>query len=395
MSAPNEQQLETERRKGVRAVKSFLLILGIILGTVVISMMLIKGAPRPRLVDDAQPPPAVEVLEITVTDHQTRIFTQGVVESRRETQLASEVTGKVTSISSSLKQGGRVAKGEVVATIEDANYQAALAQTSSALAEAELALSQEQARVKQATLDWQRLGRGAKSNPLVLREPQLRAAEARVASAMAEVRQAQRNVDRTQIMAPFDAAVRTASVEVGTVVQPGQAIAELYSNQDLQVRLPIPLDELSFLERDSNGAAMGTITLQGKLGGDVEKWSATSIELDPQIDRRTLTAHWIVRVLPREDTAYPLPPVGLFVEVEILGKQLENVIVIPRRAVREDQQIAVVDSDQRLAFRKLQIIKGTNEEVVVKPTFLPGDRIILTRLNAPIAGMTVQPASED
>ena len=379
---------------------SFVLILAILVVTVlgiiflVINKRVAKEEVKQRVV------PAVEVVEVTAADHAVKISTQGVVESARETRLAAEVGGRVMEISPSFKRGGVVKKGERLVQIDPADYRSALAAAEVRRAEAELALELEKARVEQAQLDWAKLGSGSDPlNALVLREPYLVAAEASAASAVEAAAKARRDVERTEILAPFDAGLRSANAEVGAVVAPGTMVAELYASGDLELRLPLSLEDFGFLARAADGKVTGEIVLKGKIGADEYTWKAEMARVDPEISRETLSAHVAVKVLPTEGSTFPLPPVGLFVNAEIAGKTLDDVKEIPRRALIEGNRAILVMADNKIAFRDLTIPRLTRETALVSGGLEAGDRVVLTRLSAPIAGMEVEiekdPEKED
>lgn len=394
------ERAEADRKIQVRAVASFVLILAILVVTVlgiiflVINKRVAKEEVKQRVV------PAVEVVEVTAADHAVKISTQGVVESARETRLAAEVGGRVMEISPSFKRGGVVKKGERLVQIDPADYRSALAAAVVRRAEAELALELEKARVEQAQLDWAKLGSGSDPlNALVLREPYLVAAEASAASAVEAAAKARRDVERTEILAPFDAGLRSANAEVGAVVAPGTMVAELYASGDLEVRLPLSLEDFGFLARAADGKVTGEIVLKGKIGTDEYTWKAEMARVDPEISRETLSAHVAVKVLPTEGSTFPLPPVGLFVNAEIAGKTLDDVKEIPRRALIEGNRAILVMADNKIAFRDLTIPRLTRETALVSGGLEAGDRVVLTRLSAPIAGMEVEiekdPEKED
>jgi RND family efflux transporter MFP subunit len=390
------ERAEVDRKIQVKAVASFVLILAIIVVTalgivlLVINKRVAKEDEKRRIV------PAVEIVEVAAADHAVKIFTQGVVESARETKLAAEVGGRVMEISPSFKRGGVVKKGERLVQIDPADYRSALAAAEVRRAEAELALEQEKARVEQAKLDWEKLGSGSKPlNPLVLREPYLAAAEASAASAVEAAAKAQRDVERTEILAPFDAGVRSANAEVGAVVAPGTMVAELYASGELEVRLPLSLEDFGFLARDADGMVTGEIVLKGKIGAEEYIWKAVTARVDPEIARETLSANIVVKVLPAGGSAFPLPPVGLFVNAEIAGKTLDGVKEIPRRALLEGNRAIVVMEDNRIAFRDLVIPRLTRETALVSGGLEAGDRVVLTRLSAPVIGMEVEIEKEE
>ena len=366
---------------------SFVLILAIIVGTVIGVVLLVLNKRVAKEDEKQRIVPAVEIVEVTAADHAVKIFTQGVVESARETMLAAEVGGRVMEISPAFKRGGTVKKGERLVQIDPADFRATLAAAAAKQADAELALELERARAQQAKLDWEKLGNGNEPlNPLVLRKPYLAVAEASAASAAEAAAKARRDVERTEILAPFDAGVRSANAEVGAVVAPGTMVAELYASSDLEVRLPLSLEDFGFLDRD----AKGIVTLKGTIGVEEYLWKAEPVRIDPEIERTTLSAHFAVKVLPTEGSAFPLPPVGLFVKAEIVGKTLGGVSEIPRRALLEGNRVIVVGEGNQIAFRDLVIPRLTRKTALVSGGLEAGDRIVLTRLSAPIAGMEVQ-----
>ena len=385
------ERAEADRKTQVKAVASFVLILTIIVITVlgiillVINKRVAKEDVKQRVV------PTVEIIVVTEADHTVKILTQGVVESARETMLAAEVGGRVMEISPAFKRGGAVKKGERLVQIDPADYRAALAAAEVRRTEAELELELERARVEQAKLDWAKLGSGGDPlNPLVLREPYLAAAEASAASAIEAAAKARRDVERTEILAPFDAGVRSANAEVGAVVAPGTMVAELYANSEPEVRLPLSLEDFGFLARDAEGKVTGEIVLKGKIGAEEYVWKAETARVDPEIARETLSAHIAVKVLPTEGSAFPLPPVGLFVNAEIAGKTLDDVKEIPRRALLEGNRAIVIVEDDKIAFRDLTIPRLTRETALVSGGLEAGDRVVLTRLSAPVSGMEVE-----
>lgn len=390
------ERAEVDRKIQVKAVTSFVLILAIIVVTALGIVLLVVNKRVAKEDEKRRIVPAVEIVEVAAADHAVKIFTQGVVESARETKLAAEVGGRVMEISPSFKRGGVVKKGERLAQIDPADYRSALAAAEVRRAEAELALEQEKARVEQAKLDWEKLGSGSKPlNPLVLREPFLAAAEASAASAVEAAAKARRDVERTEILAPFDAGVRSANAEVGAVVAPGTMVAELYASGELEVRLPLSLEDFGFLARDANGMVTGEVVLKGKIGAEEYIWKAVTARVDPEIARETLSANIVVKVLPAEGSAFPLPPVGLFVNAEIAGKTLDGVKEIPRRALLEGNRAIVVMEDNRIAFHDLVIPRLTRETALVSGGLEAGDRVVLTRLSAPVIGMEVEIEKEE
>jgi len=390
MTDPQPTRLENDRRIAVRAVVSFVLVLGLLLGGIGIATLMFFTGPKADESMEARPLPPVEIMVVEIADFPVEIETQGTIESRRETRLAAELSARVVEVADGFRQGGSVASGEVLVWLEATDFEAALADSRSALADAELALAQEDARSDQARVDWQRLGGDRAANPLALREPQLASARARADAARAAVALAERNLTRTEIRAPFDAAVREAMVEVGAVTRPGEPIAELFTSKELEIRLALTLEDFGFLKIAESGSIDAEITLTGSLGGREMSWQAVPVRLDAEIDRRTLSAFLIARVLPNpESGAFELPPVGLFVNAIVTGDTLPGVALVPRRALREGNEVIVITSENRVEFRPVEVARTTRQTAVLRAGLAAGDRLCLTRLNAPVAGMEV------
>lgn len=383
------ERLEKERKTEVSAVMSFILVLAIIGITIAGIILLVINKRVAKEEENQRIVPAVEVVEVEKSDHRVVIETQGVVESVRETDLAAEVGGRVMEISSNLRRGGRVREGERLVRIDPADYRAAQAAAEMSLAETEVVLEQERAKVEQAKIDWERLGRGKRANALVLREPYLAAAEAREGSARENALKARRDVERTEILAPFDAAVRSVGVEVGAVVAPGTRLARIYSADDLEVRLPLGLEDFGFLDRDQDGTGKGEVVLSGRIGTETYEWRGEMVRIDPEIDRASLSASTVVRVIPGEDSGFPLPPVGLFVNARVEGKTLDDVAEIPRKGLLEGNRIIVVGKDGRIEMRDVEVVRLTEDTAVVRSGLAGGDKLVMTRMSAPVNGMEV------
>jgi len=389
-SSDPDSALESTRRTAVRAVVSFVLALGILGVAFAAAVILFLTRPKAAQEQDERLLPPVEVLTVETTDFPVEIGTQGLIESARQTRVSAELAARVAEVSPRFRRGEKVAEGELLLRLEDTDFQAALANARSALADAEYNLAQEEARAEQARVDWDRLGNNRPPTPLTLREPQLAAARARTEAARAQVDRAARDLERTRITAPFAAAVREARVEVGAVTRPGEPVADLQTTDELEIRLPLTLEDFGFLKTTADGRVEAAITLTATLGGRDHEWPAEPLRLDPEIDRRTLSAQLHARVLPATAADTPrFPPVGLFVRARISGITLREVAVIPRKAVREGDVVIVITPQNRVEFRPLEIARQTREHAVATAGVRSGEQICLTRLNAPVTGMEV------
>ncbi|MBB5352979.1 RND family efflux transporter MFP subunit [Haloferula luteola] len=376
---------ERHRREAIRAVFSFLIALVVIVLCFLFGVMMFLNREKPETVVTERPIPAVRTQAIEVRQVIPELESEGVIESRREVKLAAQVSGRVEWISDQLIAGGRVAEGEVLVRIESEDLRARLAAAESALADAGLSLETEQARGEQARRDWEKLGRGEPS-ALTLREPQIASAREKVASATAEVERAGRDVERTEIRAPFGGRVRSGSAEVGAILSPGSAVAELYADADLEVTLAFPLRDFGFIESGEHPK----FEVSSMLGGDRQTWPAQLVRVSGEVDRTTLTGQAVAKVEANEGG---YPPVGLFVDAKFPGKPIEGAVEVPRSTIRGLDEIWVV-REGRLARLRVEELWTTRDTVVVRADFEPGDRLLLTRMSTPVEGTEVREAEE-
>jgi RND family efflux transporter MFP subunit len=390
------EEMEFTRKKAVHAVVSFALCLLVLALTVASVFVLIKLMPDAKKTVPDQLVPAVDVVVVHKADRPLEIMTQGVVESVRDVLLSVEVGGRVVRVSPNMLKGSVVTEGERLVEIEQDDYLAALKQAEANRAAVELQLTQEEARREQAIRDWKKLGRGEPSE-LVLRQPHIESAQALLESAREEVKRAERNIARTVITAPFPGMVRDESVEIGAVLNPGSMVARIYSTTELEVRLPLSLEDFGSLKRDEGGAVVGEVVLKGVIGVDTYTWPGQVVRTDGEIDRETLSATVIVKV--GESGANPVylrrPPVGLFVQAEIPGRVLPGIVEIPRMALRGNATVLVVGADNRMREKTVMIHSTLRKTVLVNDGLSDGDRVIVTRMSGVVENSEVEIVKRD
>ncbi len=327
-------------------------------------------------------------------DVPVTLTSQGTVAANRTTVLSSEVGGKIVEVAPEFEAGGLFEKDALMLRIEDADYKAAVAAAEAAVAGAKEQLALESARADQGRRDWQRLGRGGEPDDLVLRVPQLQRARANLASAEAALEQARRNLERTRIRAPYDCRVRADNADLGAVVGPGAVLGQITSRNDFEVRLPLSLEEYGFLKTDARGRPSGAVTLRAQVGGKPVEWRSHIVRSENEVERRTLSIHVVAAVEPNKNAppGFTLPPLGLFVHARIEGRTLHNVVPLPRKALRsykrgnEDNRVYVAEDDNTLGFRDIHIRFADSKAAYIDKGLNPGDRVVLTKVAAPVVG---------
>jgi RND family efflux transporter MFP subunit len=297
-------------------------------------------------------------------------------------------------------EGGFFEKDNVIVTIDDTTYQAALASAKAQLARAEALLQREQAESALAAREWERYGEG-EPDALVLRKPQLAEAQAGVDSATAAVTKAQNDVDRTVIKAPYDGRIRAKLIEEGQFVGLGAPIARVYATDYAEVRLPISGDEIGYLDlplgqsleyEDENAPQ---VDLAVSFGRRTNHWQARIVRTEAEVDPRTRMYFAVARVKNpyTPEAGVPLLP-NTFVKAVITGREAQQVFVIPRRAVRPDGRVLVVDDKSRIRFREISVIRTTENEVVVDSDLEAGERVVISQPETSVEGMLVETTTQ-
>ena len=334
------------------------------------------------------------------SSHQVTLVSSGEVLPHTKSTLIPQVSGEVVRVSPSFRNGGFFEAGEILIELDDADYLAAETEAEANLAQSTAALALEEARSKQAIAAWRDLGRGGEPSELTMRKPQLAEARAASEAATARLARARRDLKRTKIPAPYPGYVRDKSVDLGQVVGPGSPIAEIFAIDYVEVRLPIDPGDLEFLdlpERYRRG-----VTVSDKQPKVILRdsnipsapWEGRLMRAEGEFDARSRKLFVIVQVddpYALKDKERPPLKVGQFVSAEIEGKILEDVFVIPERAVRFGNQVKIIDEENRIRIRDVTVIFDALPNLVVSGGLAEGERICLTALPFAIDGSLVEP----
>ena len=377
--------------------------LGVLLAGALVAAILIAARPSPEVQAPRVAPPLVRAQMINRQDVQLRVKSQGTVAARTESGLLSQVAGQVISVSPTFANGGFFRAGDTLATIDPRDYELAVARASAQVAQARVRLVREEEEAQLAGEEWERVGQG-KPSALVLRQPQMQEARAGLQAAKAAKEQASLSLQRTRIRAPYDGRVLARNVDVGQFVSPGVPLGRIYAVDYVEIRLPIPNEELAYLDlnfgfrNDAELPNQPAVRLHGNFAGGRHTWDGQVVRAEGQIDPRTRMVNLIARV-PNpydrgEEPDRPPLVVGLFVEAEILGRMAGSVAVIPRSALRGRNQVLVIDSGNRLHFREVDVLRTETHNVLISRGLADGERVCVSPLDAVVDGMEVRVSDE-
>ncbi|MBQ75184.1 MAG: efflux transporter periplasmic adaptor subunit [Gammaproteobacteria bacterium] len=380
-------------------IRRFLLPIVIIIGGFGLAAVIISTGPKLEPQAARSTAPLVRTWQASARTVQMTTITHGTVLPRTESDLIPEVSGRVTAISPAMVSGGFFKKGDMLLEIDPLDYEVALEQARAALASARSELT----NAKRAHERQQDLAR-KQSTSESLRDDalnRLHFAQASIREARARLSRAQRDLARTKVTAPYEGRVRSERVDVGQFVNRGASIASLYSTDFAEVRLPVHDEELAYLQLPLTGVAGDNtvkpkVTLRARFAGKEHVWEGIIVRTEGELDPQTRMINVIAQVeapYKQKDDRPPLA-VGLFVEAEILGNQVDSVYIVPRSALQANNQVYIIDGENRLVFREVDILRIVDEKVYIRGGFGSGETVCLSTLNNAIQGMVVQPVSQ-
>lgn len=325
-------------------------------------------------------------LELKRTRFPVILETQGTVRAHHTTTLTAQVAGTVKTVGAGFEDGAFFEVGEVLLELDPADLLASLAGSESRLARAEAALAQEEARAKQARLNWEDIGYKDEPSPLVLRVPQLKEAHANVSAAKADLDQAQRNLKRSQIRAPFAGRVKSRMVGLGQAVGGTTALGEIFATDYAEIRLPLSAAQLSFVKlptRDDDAPVNVTLTDALSTRSVPHTWAAKIVRTEGALDEASRELFAIARIDDPFglESGNPELRMGQPVRAAVEGVVLDDVFVLPRTALRGVNRVFLIERENLTIQRTaVEVLWSTAETLVVRDGFQEGDWLATSRL---------------
>jgi len=358
--------------------------------------------PEPVKVEVISKPLLIDVAEVVKQDVPVNIASQGTVSPRTQTTLIAEVSGRVVEVSPKFKAGGFFTAGEILLQIDDRDYKAELKRAESAVASARSNLALEKGRAQVAYRDWQKFSKGvsrnAEADELAQRKPQLAEAQARLDSAEADLARARDNLDRTTIRLPYSGMVRNKQADIGQYVSVGSQLGQTFAIDRVEVRLPLPDDRLSYLNlptinKTPEQRKKTLVTLSSSQGDSVYEWQAELVRTEGVLDERSRVLFAVAEVIDpyglNSEREAPLR-IGTFVQADIAGKTMSDIVVLPRHVLRTGNQVWVVDAKNRLVNRIVGLLRTDGELAYIQRGLEAGERVALSTIPHAVAGTEVR-----
>ncbi|MBN2467140.1 MAG: efflux RND transporter periplasmic adaptor subunit [Deltaproteobacteria bacterium] len=357
----------------------------------------------------------VRTMRIEAEDKNVTVRGHGTVQPRMEANIVPQVSGKVVRVAPQFVVGGMFQEGEPLFEIEKIDYELAVEMAGADFKKAEFELAKVESDARVARTQWEKWSNRKtqagnplnelllQPSPLVLYGPQLENARAQVAAARAALDKAQLDLDRTCVKAPFTSMIRTESVDAGQYVRAGESVGQMFGTDVLEIVVPLSFQEMTWLEvpfgaEKTNQAGINA-EVRLRVGERVYTWPGRVHRSLGEVDARGRMIKVVVQVEHPYDNSRPQNgtnlALGMFVEVFLHGKKLENVIVIPRSALRDNQTVWLVGETGRLHIQPVQYAWATDEEVWISSGLQGGENVVLTSLGGAVEGMKLRIAGTE
>jgi RND family efflux transporter MFP subunit len=369
-----------------------------------LSLLLLETRPKASRNPAVREARLVEVVPVRLESRPATVEAMGTVEPAREVLLRPRVAGEVIELAPELIPGGRFKSGDVLLRIDPRDYELIVQQRVTALAEAEAALVIERGSQDVAKREYELLGETVDDaeRRLILREPQLKTAQAQVERAKAALAEARLALERTIVRAPFDAIVSARNIEIGTQVDPATTLVTLVGTDAYWVEVSVPVAKLRWLDIPRGNGDLGSAAAVS----DPTAWgrgvtrSGKVIKLLGGVEDEGRMARVLVAVDDPLNIAHPEQPtpmllLGSFVRVAFAGRALEQVAVLERKLLHEGDHVWLMDAEDRLEIRPVTVAFRGEDEVLISEGLAAGERLVTSSLAAPVAGMPLKLAGAE
>ncbi|MBT8488245.1 MAG: efflux RND transporter periplasmic adaptor subunit [Gemmatimonadetes bacterium] len=390
-----------------RRGRKYLLPAIILLGGLAGAMALVFSRPQPQRAATPRMAPMVTTDTLGTREAPLVVEGTGTVRPTAEISLSSEVSGRVVFVARDLVRGGSFAEGDTLLTLENVSYRNAVAVARAEVEQrrVDLALAGQNQLIAEREYDLLRARTGAEAPAdtslaarLARQQPQFEAAEASLARAEAQLSDARLNLRRTVITAPFDGRVRSESVDVGQVISPGQAIADIYSTAAVEVDISLSTRQASLIAGlwNETSAARIPASVRAEFGGTWHEWKGFVEHAAGALDPTTRTVEVVLRVPSPFASGDDRPPllIGSYVRASIEARAVEEYYAIPRRALRDGSALWVVSDEGTLSETGVSVVQEVQDSVFLRAELPVGTRYVVSDLAVMTEGMQIRMAND-
>lgn len=403
MRTTNTSSNAALRGSVLRRLLTFGLPVVVIAVGVGLAVALIRTSPKSKPLPTQRTARLVETVIVEAGAQPTMIRAFGTVQPSREVVIYPRVRGEVTAISPHLIPGGHFKAGEMLLEIDPIDFELAVRQRRTDVASAEANLAMEMGQQAVARREYELLGETIPddSRDLVLRQPQLAQAEARLAATESALDLAKLDLRRTSVRAPFNATIRARNVNVGMQVTSATALGTVVGSDEYWVELTLPVGQLPWIivpGRNSDSGSTVRVRSQG-FGVAASSREGTVLRLLPDLEPNGRLARLLVSVqdplaLLPENAGKPALIIGDYVSAEIDGVGIPSAVALDRKVFRDGDQVWLMTPDKTLELRPVEVAFRSVNTLLVTSGLQSGEQVITTDLPAAMEGMALRTAAD-
>jgi RND family efflux transporter MFP subunit len=326
---------------------------------------------------------AVRTTAVQKRDLPEDVVLTGTLKPRAQVQVVAEVQARLLRVLRN--EGARVAKGDVLAVLDDTDYRLSNDRARAALAMG--MANRAHAQTEKERADNLLKTGGITDRDHLSAQVALQVADAGLAQARAEAAIAAQQVSRTQVRAPFGGRIARRFPDAGAMLSPGTPLFTLVDDSVLEFKAPVPSRDFS---RIKVGAAveLGIDALAGaRVSGRIAR-------IEPLVDERSRSFLAVVEVPGRADLVG-----GQFARASVRVGLVEGAIVVPPAALVRDGS----DPTQAEVFvarggkaERVRVTLGVEAPDGVQATsgLAAGDEVVLDPPTALSSGAPIQVRNE-
>jgi len=408
-----------------------IMMVAIIAGSLYLMRTMIASKPEPRKRPAFKTIYTVDTVIAKKADYQPGFISYGQTTAARSVDLRALVSGEIIKINAKLRAGARVEKGEALVEIDDFNYRGALSEAkanwqeaSARIGENEAQIVLEQGRVNAALeqlelaeFDLARIQRLkqrrtstqkevearklivsqrkqalAQSRDMIkIQQSRLAQIKASIARLDWRVRQAERNLESTTLVAPFTGIVRSSSAEIGRAITANDVVVSLYEADTLEVKFTLTDAQYGRLQISDAGLINRPVKVVWSVGGADYIYPAIVDRVGAEIISTRGGVELFARVVKAENTITIRP--GAFVEVRVPDRLFKDSFSIPDTSIYGTATV-YVKVDGKLEKREVSIAAFEGERAIISSGLKDGDEVLVTRITEVSEGLRVRREDE-
>ena len=305
----------------------------------------------------------VKVNEVDYRELDTEVVAYGRITSSQPLSLIAEVGGRLFRGQVLLKPGVNFRKGQLLCRINDAEVRLALqSRKSEFLNLIASSLPDFKIDFQEDYPAWQEYFESIEIDKPLKELPELTSNQVKTFLATKNIlrdyytiKSSEENLRKYYIYAPYDGSIATVSLETGTVVSPGTTIATIIRTDQLEVEIPMEVNNIKWVKEGS------TVEVTSEDGS--QSWTGEVTRIADYVDPSSQSINVYVQVDAGPDSGlYD----GLYLRAIIPGSRLENAMEIPRRVLVNEDEVFVVDQGV-LKTRKVNVQKVNQDQVLISP----------------------------